>query len=917
MSKSALLIGSVSLFVLAGPVATQLPGVVDYSPVPPPNSTWPEFLDVAAGIGNPGTNFADPGAGRGMAWVDVVGRDPLDPGNLNKIGPPDGILDFVQVNSDSPAFPLGAVYPNWDIPPVGPTSSPTAVFRGEPDGLYTYVTHLMGVTVDGFDIAYPGPSPWGVLPADYDGDGDADLFFPCGGFNMSAKNTLLRNDGGTFVNVSEEAGLVEDQVSFGATWLDFDRDGDLDLYVANSVGFAGPYFQGTLGSDDPSDRLYRNNGDGTFTDVAPAAGVNLKSTGFSVASSDLDNDGWADLVVSCYGQYNKLFYNNGDGTFSFVVPQGHSIGHLDIDALMTPDPAHPGAYEYAHVPEGSIVLRFPISGQGSMPVEIADMNGDGWADVLFGVYSSQLADANSLGAEGAFYSPAERSYLYLNAGDQDGDGRGDGDFREVGLEVGFAYVAGTMGMHVADFDSDGYPDVYSANGGPQLEHQLEEDLYFANDGPSWPLDFQARPGQRLEQALYEIGALTGSYGNTRMGHGLISKRSGPDGRIELVVANGGPARLNGGQENVFFANTGRADGTAYQTITFDLNDDLSAPGGYGSRVEVLRADSEGGVRLGVLDRRSGFGFGCSTTGPLVFGLGDSIPLYARTSWASGVRQGSYLLRASDNQVDLDEPRLSLDVRLQGSEFVVSLQNHDTAPVEGDLILQFVRHQSTLPPNSGYSGGDSRNGWIEIPRGVVEAGVSVESSASWSTTVPVSGPELPGLYRFLLVDRVTREPLAENAAWYEQATPFAQSRSPFFDPGVRWTSKMRPSRETPSAAKPVVFFRDSVQLSAGTVEMTSYASGDPVRVRPSRRMDFQGGQLRYADGRVDVSLPKGTLATASFHGGDVVLTLGAPAVCCDEITDRQVTLLRFSDVTEEVVVDEVHYTPLGGRTSTLR
>ena len=88
MKNSARMIGFV-LALLSCPAAGQLPGVVDYTPEPPPNAAWPEFIDVAPSVGNPGTNFADPGAGRGIAWVDVVGRDPLDWNNRNLIGPSD------------------------------------------------------------------------------------------------------------------------------------------------------------------------------------------------------------------------------------------------------------------------------------------------------------------------------------------------------------------------------------------------------------------------------------------------------------------------------------------------------------------------------------------------------------------------------------------------------------------------------------------------------------------------------------------------------------------------------------------------------------------------------------------------------------------------------------------------------------
>jgi len=916
------MLGRLLVPVLAAlPAAAQLPGSVDTTPTPPPNAAWPALVDVAPGAGTPGTAFDDPGVGRGMAWVDVVGRDPLEPTNLNKVGPPDGILDFVHANSNSPALPLGAPASQWITPPIGIDHAATAVFRGEPDGHFTLVTHLMGVTATGFDIAYPGGSPWGVLPADYDDDGDTDLFFPCGGFNAESPNALLRNDGGVFVNVSLEAGITESQVSFGAAWLDFDRDGDLDLYVANSIGFPGPYFQSPLGND-PTDRLYRNEGDGTFVDVAPSAGVDLKSTGFSVSTSDLDNDGWTDLVVSCFAQFNKVFYNNGDGTFSFMAPARHPTVQLQLATALVPDPTLQNAFEFASVPSPALLESLPMSGHGSMPVEIADLNGDGWTDVLFGIWSSQLPDANLLGAEGAFYSPGERCYLYLNLGDQDGDGLGDGDFREAGVALGFSHVGGTMGLHAADFDADGYLDLYAGNGGPRVAFQLEEDLYYANDGPSWPRDFPTNPLQELPRTLYEIGALTGSYANTFMAHGMISTRSEVDGRVELVVANGGPAVFDEGQTNVFFANTGRSDGRPFRTVAFDLVPDLSPPEGLGTRVELLRGARDGEVRLGVLERRNSIGFACASSGPLVFGLGESAPLYARTSWTSGVRQGTFLLPAGPGRLAVREPRLSLDVRRLDTALQVTLENRGAQAAAGDLVLEVVRHASLAGP-LGFAGsatgpktsagGSALRGWVAGPREVRARGMSLAPGASWSTSLALPAGTAPGLHRFLLVDRATDTPLAENAAWVEEPPPFAQRTAL---PATPWTGAERASVAAPSAARPVVFVQRSLELAAGAVEATRYHGGTRRQLALGEQRSLPGASLEWAGERVRLQLDESAPASVAFQDGDLVLTLGAPLACCDsgDAIEDWIVLVRFSDVRDGLLLDGVRYTARGERTS---
>ena len=157
---------------------------------------------------------------------------------------------------------------------------------------FSDVTDIAGVSCTGYSN--------GVAWGDYDNDGDLDLYVA----NLSEANVLYRNNGdGTFTDVTSEAGVGCTGYSRGVAWGDYDNDGDLDLYVANSDG---------------ANVLYRNNGDGTFTDVTDEAGVGCTGSSRGVAWGDYDNDGDLDLYVANFYEANVLYRNNGDGTFTMV-----------------------------------------------------------------------------------------------------------------------------------------------------------------------------------------------------------------------------------------------------------------------------------------------------------------------------------------------------------------------------------------------------------------------------------------------------------------------------------------------------------------------------------------------------------------------------------------------------------------------
>ncbi len=319
---------------------------------------------------------------------------------------------------------------HWDELLQGKRSISNALYRNNGDGTFTDVTRKAGV----------GGKRWGmgVAAADYDNDGWPDLYV-C---NFGPNNLYRNNGDGTFTDVADRTGVADGRWGVSAAFGDYDADGHLDLYVANNVTFdpmnpppmnckyRGITVQcGPTGLPCDGDILYRNNGDGTFTDVTRKAGVaGVKpSFGLGVVWTDYDNDKDLDLYVANDQMANFMFENQGDGTFSEIAMLA-GAGYSDDGVA-----------------------------QGSMGVDFGDYDHDGLLDIFITHFSD---DYNT---------------LYRNLG--------DGNFRDVSHLAELAFPSWTYlawGTGFADFDNDGWEDLFIANGHvfPQVDrYEMGQSFY--------------------------------------------------------------------------------------------------------------------------------------------------------------------------------------------------------------------------------------------------------------------------------------------------------------------------------------------------------------------------------------------------------------------------------------------------------
>jgi enediyne biosynthesis protein E4 len=366
------------------------------------------------------------------------------------------------------------------------------LFKNNRDGTFTDVTLKAGLARSGWGQA--------CCVGDYNNDGWNDLFV-----SYYGQNALFRNNGkGAFTEVTKEAGLLQSRLRWnsGCTFLDYDKDGHLDLFVGNYIDFdvktaplpedANCTYKGIQvacgppGLEGGKNLLYRNNGDGTFTDISEKAGMNgtLGTYALSCAAADLDATGWPNIYVANDSTSATYYVNQKDGTFKDAAieagvayspdgkPQagmGVSVGDYNRDGLfdiVKTNFAGDTDSLYMNLGDGSFDDRTYQAGLGvntrllGWGVSFIDIDNDGWLDILV-ANGHVYPEVDGTQVDAAY---AERKYLYRNLR--------NGQFEDVSLAGGSGITANVpaRGFAIGDYDNDGNLDaiVNCVNAPPQL-----------------------------------------------------------------------------------------------------------------------------------------------------------------------------------------------------------------------------------------------------------------------------------------------------------------------------------------------------------------------------------------------------------------------------------------------------------------
>jgi enediyne biosynthesis protein E4 len=512
--------------------------------------------------------FVDKGSAAGLTAPVIFGGVNTKKFIIETTGTGAAVFDY-----DNDGWPDIFVVNGTTLESGAKSVSTNHLYHNNHDGTFTDVTRKAGLVHSGWGQ--------GVCVGDYDNDGNEDLYLTYYG-----KNVLYRNNGdGTFTDVSDLAGVAGDGKAWGTgcAFVDYDRDGKLDLMVANYVDFdfqtapspgervnciwkGVPVMCGPKGLPWASNILYHNLGNGRFEDVTKKAHIDQTKGhyAFSVSTLDYDDDGWPDIYVACDSTASILYHNNRDGTFTDTA--------VFAGAAFNEDGRE----------------------QAGMGSTIADFNGDGKLDI----FKTNFSD--------------DTSTLYRN----NGDGTFDDVTYAAGLGLHTQYLGwGTMFF---DFDNDGWPDLLLVNGHvyPEVDSQhlgsnfQEPRILYHNNGNGTFADVSASAGPGISNVSSSRGLAIGDLWN--------------DGKLSAVVSN-----MHSSPSLLVNQVRSKNHWIAFRTLGTKSNRD-----GIGARIRL-----KAGERVLVDEVRSGSSYISNNDMRVHFGLGPASKIDSlEVRWPSGLTE---------------------------------------------------------------------------------------------------------------------------------------------------------------------------------------------------------------------------------------------------------------------------------------
>ncbi len=524
----------------------------------------------------PIAHFTDIAKKAGLNVTEVFGGVNTKKYIIETTGTGVAIFDY-----DNDGWPDIFIVNGTTLDASSPKDVPTShLYHNNHDGTFTDITRKAGLTHTGWGQ--------GVCVGDYDNDGWDDLYVTYYG-----KNVLYRNNGdGTFSDVSEKAGVAGSGKSWGngCAFVDYDRDGHLDLMVANYVNFdlsnapapgdrpscmwkGVPVMCGPRGLTPAKNTLYHNRGDGTFEDVSAKSHIDQADGHYSLSVStlDYDDDGWPDIFVACDSTASILYHNNRDGTFNDVAITAGAAFNDDGRA------------------------------QAGMGSTVADYNGDGHLDI----FKTNFSD--------------DTSTLYRN----NGNGTFDDVTYPAGLGLNTKYLG--WGAMFFDFDNDGWPDLLLVNGHvyPEVDSQhlgssfQEPRVLYHNNGNGTFTDISSDSGPGVTAMNSSRGLAVGDLWN--------------DGRLSAVISNmnAPPSLLVNDVRSPNHWIAFHLVGTSFASTSRKLRTNRDAIG--------ARITMKAGSRLFVNEVRSGSSYDSNNDMRVHFGLGSATKIDSvQIRWPSGL-----------------------------------------------------------------------------------------------------------------------------------------------------------------------------------------------------------------------------------------------------------------------------------------